>query len=463
MRSLLFLAPAILASPLVKRYDLDGNGTPDWCNELGNGKAECMYSGAWTTIPSTVSATVADTTCTSVSAKTTDDGKVQVTSSWTAALTSATATPTAKAKAPAAKLPDDPNQFKSDNGTKWKLEFVPGTDAKQDLGDGAVYSNTVSRLGWDKGRTSSIDGRVFWNFGDCMSVDGLEKGSAAGFSMGAAFYGSVEKPLMVNMTGFTTVQNENFAQPFTGKPNPDPVPPQDAQYGMDTSNTAQVAPGKGIGFAWEIFRTPAEGDIKDLGSAMFEVTLGDEKPIATRKRDLITDGSKIQIGLMTVFNPNLKNSPNANGYLYMYTTGAGMWDSIIVGRVKVESAFDPTKYQFMKMNGTWDAEGVIPTKNDTSYGMEGKPVSNNQGSIMWNDYLQKYTLFTGQLGHTASFSTSDNPWGPWSKPYQLITLPNLTYGANVHPDLLPSSDGKELLFSWGTAAIQTMYKITFNY
>lgn len=464
MRSLLFLAPAILASPLAKRYDVDGNGTPDWCKELGNGEAECMLSGgAWTTIPSTTSASLAAAAPASATpAQSSDGANVQAASSTSAAATSAAASPTANTKA--ASLPSDTNQFKSDKGTKWTMEVVPGTDPKQNLGPGSVYSSTVNRLGWDKGRTSSIDGRVFWNFGDCSSVDGLDKGPAAGWSMGAAFYGSVDKPLEVNMTGMTTVSGEDFAQPFTGQPNPDPVPPQGDSYGMDTSNTAQVAPGKGIGFAWEIFRSSSVGDAKDIGNAMFEVTLGAQKPIATRKRDLITDGTKLQIGLMTVFNPNIKNTPGANGYLYMYSTSPGTWDSVIVGRVKVEDAFDPTKYQFMKKDGTWDAEGTIPDRSDTSYGMVGAPVSNSQGSIMWNDYLQKYTMFCGTMGAAASFVTGDNPWGPWSKAYPLIdSSDGLRYGANVHPDLLPSSNGKELLFSWGTPGIQTMYKITFNY
>ena len=39
----------------------------------------------------------------------------------------------------------------------------------------------------------------------------------------------------------------------------------------------------------------------------------------------------------------------------------------------------------------------------------------------------------------------------------------ITYGVNVHPDLLPGSDGNEFLVSWGTSAITTMYKIVFEY
>ena len=100
-----------------------------------------------------------------------------------------------------ANLPTDPGQFKNDKGSKWTLEVVPGTDKRQKLEEGTIFSSSVHRLGWDKGRTSSIDGRVFWNFGDCLSIDGLGGGPEAGFSMGAAFYGDASEPLKVQMVG----------------------------------------------------------------------------------------------------------------------------------------------------------------------------------------------------------------------------------------------------------------------
>jgi hypothetical protein len=103
-----------------------------------------------------------------------------------------------------AKLPADPDQFKKDKDSKWTLSVVPGTDKHQLLEEGTIYSSSVYRLGWDKGRTSSIDGKVFWNFGDCLSIDGVVEGSAAGFSMGGAFYGDSSEPLKVQMVGLFT-------------------------------------------------------------------------------------------------------------------------------------------------------------------------------------------------------------------------------------------------------------------
>jgi hypothetical protein len=232
---------------------------------------------------------------------------------------------------------------------------------------------------------------------------------------------------------------------------------------MDTSNTAQTGPGTGICFAWEIHRK-TDGSYKDIGNAMLQVTLGADKPIATRLGGLITGPDKIQIGLMTVFNPNIRNTPYADGHIYMYCIGADVFESVIVGRAPVDSAFDPRTYQFLKSSGEWDAKGVIPQRGDTSYGMAGSPVSNSQGSIVYNEYLGKYILFCGTFARQASFYLADTPVGPWSQNYLLLESPDaLRYGVNVHPDLLLQSNGNEMLLSWGTNVVLTMYKLTLNY
>lgn len=97
------------------------------------------------------------------------------------------------------RLPSEPKEFENEKDQKWKLEVMSGTDKSQKLPHGTIYSNSCHRLGFDKARTSCIDGKVFWNFGDCLSVDGIIDGCDAGFSMGAAFYASKGNPLEVNM------------------------------------------------------------------------------------------------------------------------------------------------------------------------------------------------------------------------------------------------------------------------
>lgn len=464
---LIFIS-SVLSSPLLfKRYDLDHDGTPDMCYEDNSGSAHCMEAnGVISVIPSTL----AKTTSTAASAPTIASPPPSPLGGQPSPVSAPVPTNTniASSGGQANGFPSDATTFGSQKGTKWTLDVLPRTDAGQNLGDGAIYFNSINRLGCDKGRTSSLNGKVFWNFGDCLSVDGLAAGSAAGFSMGAAFYGDAANPLEVNTNGITSVSDWDFAKPWTDSPNPDPVStdPASIKYGMDTSNTAEISANEGIAFAWEILRGGQSST--DEGLAMLHVTLGDQVPMATRKEGLITDSSKLQIGSMTVFNPNVKNSPKADGYLYMYSNSPTTYGSVVVGRVPVADAFDPkmSNYQFLKTGGDWDAAGTIPDRSATGYGMQGSPVSNAQGSIMYNEYLGKYMLWTSAMASVGGFYLADTPTGPWSEFYQVLTKgadAPITYGMNVHPDLLPDSNGKQLLVSWGTSAIITMYKLSFEY
>ena len=64
------------------------------------------------------------------------------------------------------------------------------------------------------------------------------------------------------------------------------------------------------------------------------------------------------------------------------------------------------------------------------------------------------------------FRLADTPTGLWSEYYNVLIRADgapITYGVDVHPDLLPGSDGNELLVSWGTSATITMYKLVFEY
>lgn len=331
------------------------------------------------------------------------------------------------------------------------------------------------KVNWDKGRTSAIDGRSFWNFGDTLGTS--QSGTSYGFSMGAAFYGSTTNPLEVDTTGISDLTHVDFAKPFTGSPNPDPVPPQGTNYGMDTSNVAQVADGEGIAFAWEIFRSTTDyGDAK--GQAMLHVTLDDTMPIATRKEGLLWGGDKLQIGSFAVYSPNRASPapPSPDGYIYIYSNSATTYGPITVGRVKQSSAFDHTQYQFLKTDGSWDSPGAIPPTSAEGYGMAGSPkppVSNAQGSVMYNPYLAKYMLWTSTMASVGGFYLSDTPYGPWGDYYPVLgdaeakaggTEGKMHYGVNCHPELIPGGgNGKEALVSWGTPGVITMFKLGFEY
>ena len=369
-----------------------------------------------------------------------------------------------------AKVPTDPNVFASDKGKKWNLNIVSGTKFQGgDKYPGAIYSSSMPTMGCDKARTSIIDGKPFWNFGDCLgSTDDW-----IGFDMGSAYYASTTNPLQYDTHGKTQINKDlTFAKPWYG----DADPPDGQYYGMDTSNTAQVAPGEGIAFAWEVFRTTKK-ETGEKGQAVLHVTLGEDMPVAQREEGLRWGPNRLYVGEMTVFNPNNLSPvpPNAGGYLYMYSVSTSVYAPVIVGRVKVGNAFDHNKYEFQKTDGTWDDAGQIPASDGAGYGMSGNPggpISNAQGSIMYNYYLGKYMLWTSKMATTGGFYLSDSPVGPWGDYYEILgqqeadqgnTPDKVHYGVNCHPALLPNSDGKEVLVSWGTNSIVNMFKLSFEY
>ena len=286
--------------------------------------------------------------------------------------------------------------------------------------------------------------------------------------MGSAWYGSLSNPLEIDSKGITGFNGQtDFARSWTGSPNPDPTPPSGAAYGMDTSNTAAVSATEGIAFAWEIFRggiySNSNGYGPAQGQAMLHVTLGDKQPIATRKEGLLWGSDKLDVGSMTLFNPG--NAPNGGGYIYMYSNSVGTYSPVVVGRVPVASAFDHTQYRFLKTDGTWDAAGTIPNSSADGYGMSGNPqppVSNAEGSIMYNQYLSKYMLFTSTMETSGGFYLADTPYGPWGQKFEILSEGG-HYGMNCHPELLPGSNGQTVLVSWGTSSVQTMYKLSFAY
>lgn len=424
------LANLALASPLNKRYDLDHNGTPDLCSAPNaQGVVMCLGDNdVWSTAPASKMAT-------STSAAATSSAAAVVTSSAAAVTTSAAVATKAAASSaayPTASIPS-PDQFTTDNGTMWTLSTT-----------GTIFSSSIPSLGWDKGRTSSLSGIPFWNFGDALSLDGL---SVAGFSMGFAAYADTSNILSVNTQGITSVSNSNFAVADPSDPVPDPNGATPA-WGMDTSNIAEVSPGVGIGFVWEIWRS-SSGAYVDRGSGIIQVALNGTWPVATRTGPLITDGTAIQVGLMTILN--------AEGYIYTYANNGPT--GIVVGRALVANAFDATAYEFLQTSGAWVTG--IPAADDTSYGVDGSITSDGQGSILFSNYFNKYMLFTGAYENFMSFYTSDTPYGPWSDAYSLATVPG--YGVNIHPEFSPDGSHKTLYISSGINNIIEMHEINFNY
>lgn len=211
---------------------------------------------------------------------------------------------------------------------------------------GTLYFNGFS-ANCDKSRTSSVGGTPFWNFGDC---DGST--SSVGFAYSSAWYASVSTPLEIETNGITTLNNHNFLR---NAPS-DGVLIDGNEWGMDTTNTAAINDTTGIVFGWEIQRDGS--DPFTNGQTIAAVTVGGDQPTATRVGGILWDDKYIWVGGLTVFNA--QGLPNSGGdYIYMYSQ-MGDYQSLIVGRVNVTSAFDTSTYEFLKTDGSWDLSGIIP-------------------------------------------------------------------------------------------------------
>lgn len=286
----------------------------------------------------------------------------------------------------AASLPD-PATFQNDKGSKWTIESVGYINATTFHGP-----PEGGPLGWDKGRTSTIGGKTFWNFGDVSS-----QGSRfIGFSDGAALYADVNSPLDVVTDGINDLSNVDFAKPIDSDGRPGVADDCNA-YGMDTSNIAAIDDNTGIGFVFEIFRSsdPNSNCYKNIvnkGNGIIKVTNGSPQPVATRTGALVSDGSALQFGLHSILA--------AEGYIYVYSQSGP--NGLAVARAQTSQAFDINSYEWLEYDSqTWSKTNGIPAADQTTYGMKTQEGQSGPGiegcsvygSSTFNSYLGKYLIF----------------------------------------------------------------------
>lgn len=134
----------------------------------------------------------------------------------------------------------------------------------------------------------------------------------------------------------------------------------------------------------------------------------------------------------------------AGGYLYEYLTSSGRQGAPIVARAPL--AGSPSAADLSEESGTPPATGVLdPTSyeywNGTSWVADVAsakivlPGPASEMSVMWNDYLGKYTAMYSQGLTSVSLRTADRPEGPWSSPTALVDYSMLpgVYGGFMHP------------------------------
>ncbi|KAK7520869.1 uncharacterized protein IWZ02DRAFT_433285 [Phyllosticta citriasiana] len=337
---------------------------------------------------------------------------------------------------PTGTLPD-PATFKAQNGTKWSIQYVGNLKFTGSVGS--------KGFGGDKCRSSVLGGQC------------LPDWTACGFAMGPAFYGTGDV-MTVNTSAVQNAQDWNFALPWSG--DPAPQAPQTA-WGMDTSNVAAVNDTHGIAYACEIWRGASDGSYVDRGNAVVAVTLGATKPIATRMGPLLSGPNAVQMGLLSILRDG--------DYIYSYSMGGPT--GIVVGRVKAgDDAFDATKYQFLQANDftNWGTPGTIPPGSTTQFGMKtaegsGKFACNVYGSVFYSNYFQKYVMICTIYMSFTNMYVADNPWGPWSSQYSLLSGWGAGYGSHAHPEYSPNGSHKELYLSQGPNGPFNLFKLKFDF
>ncbi|KAK5544641.1 hypothetical protein LTR23_004405 [Exophiala sp. CCFEE 6169] len=416
---------------------------------VSSSTASSSFLTTLTTTP--VSSSISDystSTITSVTSETssfTGALLVQRTTGKSSSSTKKASTTSSHSSLPTGTLPS-PSQFKADKGDKWTMQYV---------GD-LKFTDTLQKEGLrgDNCRTSKIGDKVIWNCGDMMCKNDID---TCGFSYGPAFYGT-DDVMVVNTTDIDYVQSNDFSKPWSGDKAPQ-APWR--SWGMYSSNVAPINSTHGVVYATQFWRNAPDGSTKARGNTVSSVTLGKNKPIATRQGPLLTGPDAVSLGLLAIMR--------ADDYIYIYSGGGP--SRVMVGRVPAsDDVFDESNYEFLKAdtNDTWipgipnaDSMEVGATTADPS-GQLGCDV---WGSVVYNNYLQKYVMLCGLYLQFVNMHTADTPWGPWSAVYQIAGGGNITgsYGAMMHPEYSPGGSGKSWYFSIGPNYEFHMYKVTFDY
>jgi len=265
--------------------------------------------------------------------------------------------------------------------------------------------------------------------------------------------------MTIDTDGIDNVNSNNFVDPWTKDPKP--IAPQ-SQWGMDTSNVAAINDTHGVVYSWEIWRGASDGSIVNRGNAVASITLGGNKPIATRVGPLLTGPNALQLGLLAVMRQG--------AYIYVYAKGGPT--NIVVGRVRAsDDVFDSSKYKFLEASDyqTWSnpaADGGVPTADSMVYGMKtanpgGKFGCDVYGSVFYNKYLNRYVIICSIYMSFVNMYISETPFGPWSAEYSLLSGWH-GYGSMVHMEY-STDGGKTVFFSQGPNGPLNMFKVEFGY
>lgn len=137
-------------------------------------------------------------------------------------------------------------------------------------------------------------------------------------------------------------------------------------------------------------------------------------------------------------------------YLYLYgvVQGKDMTQRCYLSRVKKSDILHLDNYEYLsgtRPEWSMNIEDAIPI-------FSGMP---NEQSVSYNKYLGKYlAVHSLDLSGKIVARTSENPWGPWSEPVELLQVeadpsvklpyPRLIYAGKEHPAM--SKDGGKTIY-----------------
>ncbi|MDF1541162.1 MAG: DUF4185 domain-containing protein [Candidatus Thorarchaeota archaeon] len=150
------------------------------------------------------------------------------------------------------------------------------------------------------------------------------------------------------------------------------------------------------------------------------------------------DGNFVLFGAVQPFS-------ESDDYLYLLSTPAGRFGSCYLSRVEPSQILNISAYGYFSDISSSDEITWSSEVSDASPTFSS-PVG--EVSVMWNDYLSKWTAFyTDNEAFSIVMRTSDHLWGPWSEPHTIVDAdeyPSL-YGSYVHPDFV-ENEGEIVYF-----------------
>ncbi len=123
-------------------------------------------------------------------------------------------------------------------------------------------------------------------------------------------------------------------------------------------------------------------------------------------------------------------------YLYLLSTPAGRFGSCYLCRVNPAQILNSSAYSYFSGVSTSE-ESTWSTDYDKAISIFSSPVG--EVSVMWNEYLEKWTAFyTDNVNYAIVLRTADSLWGEWSDPIVIVDAteyPSL-YGSFIQPELV---------------------------